>query len=108
MSNTIYIALIIIAVVLMVSIMLFIQFRKNGHTELYKEGVRNENDGNYLMALKSFEEALNENKKLKLGGAFGIKISQRIKVLRNYMLYEKNFHVRRPLDFEWENKKALK
>jgi hypothetical protein len=78
--------------------MFIARYKKNNHTELYREGVRNENDGHYLLALQSFEKALNENLKLKLDNKFGIKISQRIKVLRNFTLYENSLQAGRPPD----------
>ncbi len=90
--------LIIAAVIMAIVIVLFAQYRRNSHTELYKEGVRNENDGHYDLALQNYEDALSEIHKLKLDNDFGIRISQRMKVLRNFMQYEQNVQIFRPVD----------
>jgi hypothetical protein len=87
-----------ISVILALAMVFFAHYRKSGHTELYREGVRNENDGRYELALQNYEDALSEIQKLKLDNQFGIKISQRIKVLRNYMLYEKNIQIVRTVN----------
>lgn len=81
------IALIILALILI----LFANYKKNSHTELYKEGVRNENDGRYAIALQNYQDALCEIKKLRLDNKFGKKIAQRIKILQTTINYEKNF-----------------
>ncbi len=81
------IALIILALILI----LFANYKKNSHTELYKEGVRNENDGRYSIALQNYQDALCEIKKLRLDNKFGKKIAQRIKILQTTINYEKNF-----------------
>ena len=74
-------------------IIVFIRiYKRRSHTELYSEGVRNENNGYYEQALQNYEDALSENRKLKLGGKFGKRISQKIKILRTTIDYEKNFH----------------
>ena len=86
-----YLFLIIVLGILVVAVVFITQYNKNNHTELYREGVRSENDGEYLIALQKFEEALVENRKLKLDYKFGAKISDRIKVLRSLILFENNF-----------------
>jgi hypothetical protein len=93
-----YFVLIIASAIFVIAIVFFAHYRKSGHTELYREGVRNENDGRYELALQNYEDALSEIQKLKLDNQFGIKISQRIKVLRNYMLHEKNIQIVRTID----------
>jgi len=93
-----YSVLITASIALVIVIVFFAQSRRNSHTELYREGVRNENDGHYDLALQNYEDALSEIKKLKLDNQFGIKISQRIKVLSNFMLYEKNIQIVRTID----------
>ena len=98
MYPSIYMLLIITSIILGVIIVFIARYKKNNYTELYREGVRNENDGHYLLALQNFEKALNENRKLKLDNKFGIKISQRIKVLRYFTLYENSFQIGRPPD----------
>jgi hypothetical protein len=66
-------------------------YKKTSHTELYKEGVRNENDGHYTIALQNYEDALSEVRKLKMDNKFGKKIAERIKILQTTVDYEKNF-----------------
>jgi outer membrane protein assembly factor BamD (BamD/ComL family) len=88
--------LVLFILIILISIVVFIAFyKRNGHTELYSQGVRNENDGNYTLALRNYEDALKEAHKLKLGKKFGAKITQRIKLLRTTIDYEKNFHISR-------------
>jgi len=88
--------LILSFLIILVSVVVFIAFyKRNGHTELYSQGVRNENDGNYSLALRNYEDALKEVRKLNLGKKFGAKIAQRIKLLRTTIDYENNFHVGR-------------
>jgi len=93
-----YLLLVVVSVVIALAILFLTHYRNSGHTELYRECVRNENDGRYELALQNYEDALNEIQKLKLDNQFGIKISQRIKVLRNFMLYEKNLRIVRSID----------
>ena len=82
--------------IIIISVIIFITFKKrNDHTELYSRGVRNENDGNYNLALRNYEDALKEVRKLKLEKKFGTKIAQRIKILRTTIDYENNFHIGR-------------
>ena len=78
--------------IILIAVILLIAFKKrNDHTELYSRGVRNENDGNYSQALRNYEDALKEVRKLKLEKNFGTKIAERIKILRTTIDYEKNF-----------------
>ncbi|MDP4149534.1 MAG: hypothetical protein Q8927_13140 [Bacteroidota bacterium] len=72
-------------------VFLYIFYKKSGHTELYCEGVRNENDGEYHLALGNYEDALSEIRKLNINDKFGEKIAERIKILRTTMEYERNF-----------------
>ncbi len=92
MFSSVYLALFIIMVIIGSIIFFIAHYKKNSHTELYKEGVRNENDGRYTSALQNYEDALIEIRKLKLDNKFSEKIAQRIKVLQTTIDYEKNFH----------------
>jgi CRISPR/Cas system-associated protein Cas5 (RAMP superfamily) len=98
MISSLYLPLMITSITGALVAVLILIYKQINNTELYKEGVRNENDGHYMLALQNFEEALNENRKLKLDTKFGVKISQRIKVLRNFMGYENSFQIGRPTD----------
>jgi len=91
MSSSLYFLLFIAFVVLALVVILFILHKKNSHTELYSEGVRNENNGLYKLALHNYEDALNEIRKLNIDNKFRVKISQRIKILRTTIDYENNF-----------------
>ncbi len=87
-----------LVLIIVSSIIAFIAYyKKNAHTELYREGLRNENDGQFAKALQNYEDALSEIRKLKLDNKFGIRISGRIKILRTYIEYEKNFHPSKPM-----------
>jgi sensor domain CHASE-containing protein len=90
MQFSLYIPVIIIAALLIIfGIVYYLSTKKNVHTELYDEGVKNENDGEYLAALKNYEDALNEitsESKLKA------QIHQRIKTIRFTLEYENRFH----------------
>jgi hypothetical protein len=91
MSHPVFLFLIISLIILSLVFILFANYKKNNHTELYKEGVRNENDGRYAIALQNYQDALSEVKKLRLDNKFGRKIAQRIKILQTIINYEKNF-----------------
>ena len=92
MSTPTYWLLFISCTVLCIIILFFIRHKQNSHTELYSEGVRNENDGRYKMALRNYEDALSEIRKLKLNKKFGTKIAERIKILRTTIDYEQTFN----------------
>jgi len=87
--------LFIVPVVLVIALALFIIYKKNHPTALYSEGVRNENDGRYSLALNNYEDALSEIRKLNLNNKFGEKIAQRIKILKTTIEYENNFQTTR-------------
>jgi hypothetical protein len=95
MSSSLYLLLFITSMILALVIVLIANYKKNSHAELYKEGVRNENDGHYMQALQNYEDALSEIKKLKLDNKFGAKIAQRIKILRTFVDNEKSFQIGR-------------
>ena len=92
-----YLFLFVTLIVLVFIIIFIANYKKNSHTELYREGVRNENDGRYIEALQNYEDALSEIRKLKLDNKFGAKISGRIKILRTFMDYENSFHANQPM-----------
>jgi len=91
MSSSLYLIFFVLPVILGVLIVLFIMHKKSSHTELYSEGVRNENEGRYSQALRNYEGALEEIRKLKINRKFGKKIALRIKILRTTINYERNF-----------------
>ena len=88
MSPLIYLLLFIAFAVIAIIFFLIARYKNNSHTELYREGVRNENDGQYELALKNYQDALSEIRKLKGDNKFRDKISERIKMLRTLIDYE--------------------
>jgi hypothetical protein len=71
------------------------QARRNRHTDLYHQGICNENDGRYGLALHQYQEALAQTEKFR-NGIFRKKISQRIRILETQMQFEKNFQLNTP------------
>jgi hypothetical protein len=91
MPYSFYLFSFIAIIILSFIIFLIAHYKKTSHTELYKQGVRNENDGHYTIALQNYEDALSEVRKLKMDNKFGKKIAERIKILQTTVDYEKNF-----------------
>jgi hypothetical protein len=91
MPHSFYLFSFIVLIILSFTIFLIAHYKKIGHTELYKQGVRNENDGRYIIALQNYEDALSEVRKLKMDNKFEKKIAERIKILQTTVDYEKNF-----------------
>jgi hypothetical protein len=91
MPYSFYLFLFIALIFLSLIILLIAHYKKNSHTQLYKQGVRNENEGHYSIALQNYQEVLSEVKKLKMDNKFGKKIAERIKILQTTVDYEKNF-----------------
>jgi len=67
--------------------------RRSSRTEFYCEGIRNENDGRYSLALRNYEDAINELRKLRTRKRLRRMITGRIRILRTTIEYEKNFQV---------------
>lgn len=65
--------------------------KREVHTTSYNEGLRNENDGHYDLALHNYETALRQIVKSRPGKKIIEKISHRIRILRTIIDYEKNF-----------------
>jgi outer membrane protein assembly factor BamD (BamD/ComL family) len=97
MSSLLYLLLFIVPVLLGLAIVCLTLVKKNSHSELYSEGLRNENEGRYNLALHNYETALGETRKLNSSGKFTGKLAQRIKILRATIDYEKNFQSGRDL-----------
>ena len=90
MEFSTYIPITVIAVVIIVLAVFYISSNKKSvHTELYDEGVKNENDGAYAIALQNYEDALKE-----IGQESKLKdqIVQRIKTIKFTLEYENRFH----------------
>ncbi|HXB43368.1 MAG TPA: hypothetical protein VNV85_04895 [Puia sp.] len=93
MPPPIYIFLVILLISVIIVFVLVARYKKTSHTELYRQGVRNENDGHYILALQNYSDALVEIKKLKLDNKFGVKIAMRVKILRTFLDYESSFQI---------------
>jgi hypothetical protein len=62
--------------------------KKYTYTDLYAEGVKNENDGYYKAALENYSKALAEVEKYKFHEDMKQQIVQKIKVLKSAIEYE--------------------
>jgi hypothetical protein len=91
MISLFYVTIFILPIVAILSVVFYLLLKQNSHTELYSEGLRDENDGRYEKALHKYEDALSEIRKLRLDDKFGHKIAARIRVLRTTIEYENNF-----------------
>jgi hypothetical protein len=89
-----YFLLINLPVILGIAFVLLVFYKKETPVQLYSEGLRNENNGFYDMALSNYEKALIETRKLNINRKFNEKIAQRIKILRSIVDFEKNFQDR--------------
>jgi hypothetical protein len=96
MSHLLYFLFFVLAAIA-ISIIFIIQHKRNGHTELYKEGVHNENEGDYALALQNYSDALTEIRRRNVDHKFGLKIEERIKILRTLIDYEKGFQTSHPV-----------
>ena len=69
--------------------------KKNVAAELFAEGLRNENSGEYEVALIAYEKALNEVKKNRFySSSMKNKIVEKLKVLNSVIAYNSNSHFR--------------
>jgi hypothetical protein len=94
MSSSFYFFLFVALIILGLFIIFIIQHRKKSRAGLYCEGIRNENDGRYNLAIHNYEEALDEIRSPRMKRSLIKKITGRIKILRTMIEYEKNFQVR--------------
>ena len=62
--------------------------KKYTYTDLYAEGVKNENDGAFKAALENYSKALAEVEKYKFHDDMKQQIVQKIKVLKSAIEYE--------------------
>ena len=65
--------------------------KKNLPVELFVEGLRYENDGNFDEAIVNYENALSEVKKNRFHSNLKNKIIQKVKVLHTIIAYKKSF-----------------
>jgi len=86
-----YLLLINLPVLFGIAIVAIISYKKRNPVQLYSEGLRNENNGFYKLAVQNYECALIENRKLNISKKFDEKIVQRIKILQSTIDFERNF-----------------
>jgi hypothetical protein len=91
MPAYLYLLLPIALVAICLILVFYTSHKKNIHTELYMEGIRNENNGLYKRALNNYEEALTEIRKNKIPNKLGKKINDKIKMLHTIIEYEAQF-----------------
>jgi outer membrane protein assembly factor BamD (BamD/ComL family) len=94
MLPSFYLLLFIALIIICVVILIIYRFKKKIHSELFSQGLYNENEGHYNLALKNYEDALSELRKLKVNNELDKKITQKIKILQTTIEYEKNFQPR--------------
>jgi hypothetical protein len=89
MHLSLYLGIILI-VLLLTAITATILFRrkKYAYTALYAEGVRNENNGFFIAALKNYSTVLAEIKNYRFHGKMQEQLTDKIKVLRSAIEYE--------------------
>jgi hypothetical protein len=86
------------SLVIGLSLILLIRFyilrKRNISAELFLEALRNENSGNFEEAIVTYENALNEVKKVRFpDGSLKKRITEKLKVLRTIIDYENSQHV---------------
>ena len=69
----------------------FINRKKNIPRELYAEGLRNENSGDFKAALQNYERALSEAGKMGFPNNLKNKIIEKLKVLNTVLEYNRGF-----------------
>ncbi len=87
-----YFLLIIALSLILLSIRLFILWKKNIPVELFVKALRNENNGHFEEAVISYETALNEVKKIRFHGNLKNKIIEKLKLLHTVIEYKNNLH----------------
>lgn len=85
-------------VLLIIFIISSIILRKNSLAiELFVQGLKNENSGNFELALMKYQDALNEVKKNKTDSGLESKIIEKLKLLHTIIEYDKGLHFTREL-----------
>ena len=73
----------------------FILREKNIPVQLFNQAIKNENNGSFEAALITYENALNEVKKIRFHNNLKNKIIDKIKVLHTIIDYKNNFRLTR-------------
>jgi hypothetical protein len=92
MSLFIYVLLFLISALPALIVSLIAIPKRNSFTDLYNEGIKNENAGHYQLALHNYEGALREMVKFRPARKLTKRINQRIRILRTTIEYEQNFN----------------
>jgi hypothetical protein len=89
-----YYFLLIIGLSLILLVRFFILRKRNIPAEMFLEALRNENSGNFEEAVITYENALNEVKKIRFhDSSLKRRITEKLKVLRTIIDYEHSQHV---------------
>lgn len=96
MATFYYILLFVVLAIIVFFIRSFIIRKRNIPVELFTEALRDENSGHFEAALRTYENALNEEKKI-IFHTNGLKnrIADKLKVLHTIIEYKNNFHITR-------------
>jgi len=71
----------------------FLMRKKNVPDKLFAEALKNENSGEFEVALVAYERALGEAKKIGFqGNSLKSKIIEKLKVLHTVIAYKNGFH----------------
>ena len=96
MSTYYYYVLVALFLVIVLFIRYLMQKRKNVPVELFAQGLRNENSGDYAAAVTTYKSALLEFKKKKHNNSdLENKIVEKLKVLHTIIEYERSFQSRK-------------
>jgi hypothetical protein len=96
MPNYYYILLLVLIVICILLIRYFLNKRKTVPNELFSRALRDENDGDYIAAVTSYENALLETRKKKFQDPdLETRILEKLKVLHTMIDYENGFHSRK-------------
>ena len=93
MSPDYYFLLFSVLTVIILLIRAFILRKRNIPVELFTEALRNENSGHFEEAIINYENALNEEKKIRFhSSSLKNRITEKLKVLHTITEYKNNFH----------------
>lgn len=82
-----YFYLFIVLLIIFLVIRSLVLRKKNISVELFNEALRNENNGHFEQAVVTYENALNEVKKIRFHGTLKNKIVEKLKVLHTLIEY---------------------
>ena len=102
MNFTIAVSVIIMSPLIVILIRRIVPRKRNVPGELFAEGLRNENRGDYEAALIAYENALTEVKKNRFySSSMKNQIIEKLKVLNTVIAYKNNSQLRQVIWFIW-------